>query len=646
VTTAGQVSDSLRDEIINLVDRLPGLGWAALANGDFLYHSRALQAYVGVPTDQMGSVNSDGSFGWRSTLHPEDYDRLAACWMTAVAGGSEYDVSHRVITASGETRWIRSTARPHKGDDGRIEYWLGTCVDIQDAMLAVEQSREREAWLRKLIDTVPAPIWSADPNGHPKFLNRALVDQTGIDLKNITRSERNGFAEAIADAVHPDDVNEVGKALHTAFSTGETFKAKYRQRRADGAWRWISGEASPLRNDNDEIVQWFGVCHDIHDEVSAREALLEREERLKLVVDTIPGLVWACDAQGRPTYYNRRLADWSGLSREDIHQGTTKTISDALRPVVHPDDYAQVEGSILFSLDNGDPWMLRYRQRRSDGTWRWMEGRMEPLRDDSGIIAQWYGLELDVDIEVRAQESLREAHEKLAKAAQFAGMAELSASIAHEVSQPLASVAASAAACTRWLSMTPPKLDRAQMSAEAVLRDANDASEVVQRVRALFQKNSDDRSLDDINRIAASVCSLLGEEMSSKGIQIVTELADGLPQVRVDDIQIQQVLVNLVRNACEAMLDNGERIKRVTVKTERDEHHVRVSVSDTGSGIEDPERIFTPFFTTKENGMGMGLSICRSVLYSHNGRLWADSAPDGAVLTFLLTETEDAPAHA
>jgi len=645
VTTGGHISDSLRGEIIDLVDRLPGLGWAALADGEFLYHSRALQAHVGFSNDELGSVGADGSFGWRKTLHPEDYDRLASCWMAAVAGEGEYDVSHRVITASGETRWIRSTARAQRGGDGRIVYWLGTCLDIQDAMLAVEQSREREAWLRKLIDTVPAPIWSADPSGHPKFLNKALVEQTGINLKNIARSEQNDFSEAIADAVHPDDVYEVGKALHQAFSTGETFKAKYRQRRADGAWRWISGEASPLRNESEEIVQWFGVCHDIHDEVSARETLLEREERLKLVVDTIPGLVWACDADGRPTYYNRRLAEWSGLSREDIKKQESVTISDALKPIIHPDDYAQVEGSMLLSLTNGDPWMQRYRQRRSDGTWRWMEGRMEPLRDESGSIVQWYGLELDVEVEVRTQESLREAHEKLAKAAQFAGMAELSASIAHEVSQPLASVAASAAACTRWLSMTPPKLDRAKMSAEAVLRDANDASEVVQRVRALFQKNSDDRDLDDINRIATSVCNLLSEEMNSKGIQIVTELADDLPRVRVDDIQIQQVFVNLIRNACEAMSDNGEKAKRVTVKTERNEHHVRVSVADTGIGIEDSERIFTPFFTTKENGMGMGLSICRSVLYSHNGRLWADSAPDGAVVTFLLTETDEVVEH-
>ena len=645
MTTGGHISDSLRGEIIDLVDRLPGLGWAALADGEFLYHSRALQAHVGFSNDELGSVGADGSFGWRKTLHPEDYDRLASCWMAAVAGEGEYDVSHRVITASGETRWIRSTARAQRGGDGRIVYWLGTCLGIQDAMLAVEQSREREAWLRKLIDTVPAPIWSADPSGHPKFLNKALVEQTGINLKNIARSEQNDFSEAIADAVHPDDVYEVGKALHQAFSTGETFKAKYRQRRADGAWRWISGEASPLRNESEEIVQWFGVCHDIHDEVSARETLLEREERLKLVVDTIPGLVWACDADGRPTYYNRRLAEWSGLSREDIKKQESVTISDALKPIIHPDDYAQVEGSMLLSLTNGDPWMQRYRQRRSDGTWRWMEGRMEPLRDESGSIVQWYGLELDVEVEVRTQESLREAHEKLAKAAQFAGMAELSASIAHEVSQPLASVAASAAACTRWLSMTPPKLDRAKMSAEAVLRDANDASEVVQRVRALFQKNSDDRDLDDINRIATSVCNLLSEEMNSKGIQIVTELADDLPRVRVDDIQIQQVFVNLIRNACEAMSDNGEKAKRVTVKTERNEHHVRVSVADTGIGIEDSERIFTPFFTTKENGMGMGLSICRSVLYSHNGRLWADSAPDGAVVTFLLTETDEVVEH-
>jgi len=233
---------------------------------------------------------------------------------------------------------------------------------------------------------------------------------------------------------------------------------------------------------------------------------------------------------------------------------------------------------------------------------------------------------------------LRRASDKLAQATQAASLAELSASIAHEVNQPLAAIVANSHACHRWLSAAPPNIERAKITAERITRDANSAADVVSRIRALFKRSLNPRSREDINGLISGVCRLMSEEIAQKDSRINTNLEPDLPLVVLDRVQVQQVFVNLIRNGIEAMDAVVGDARTLQIRSCRDGvQAIRVEICDAGTGFNDPERAFEPFFTTKQKGMGMGLAICRSIVESHGGRLWAaNNSTRGATVAFTL----------
>ena len=245
-----------------------------------------------------------------------------------------------------------------------------------------------------------------------------------------------------------------------------------------------------------------------------------------------------------------------------------------------------------------------------------------------------------------AQTELRIASDKLAQATQAASLAELSASIAHEVNQPLAAIVANSHACHRWLSAEPSNIRRAKITAERIIRDAKSAADVVDRIRALFRRAPQAKTAEDINGLIDEVLQLMGSEIAGKNIRVEKDLEAHLPVVALDRIQVQQVFVNLIRNGMEAMETVVDGARLLTIRSCRDGlDAVRVEVRDAGVGLEDPERVFEPFFTTKQSGMGMGLAICRSIIESHGGLLWAaNNDTGGATVTFTLRlAAEQAP---
>ena len=223
--------------------------------------------------------------------------------------------------------------------------------------------------------------------------------------------------------------------------------------------------------------------------------------------------------------------------------------------------------------------------------------------------------------QMRAEEALRQASDELAKATQAASLAELSASIAHEVNQPLAAIVANSHACHRWLSAEPPNLERAKITAERIIRDANSAADVVSRIRAVFKQSTETRSSTALGSAIAEALDLMAEEAARRRVRIDTDIEDDLPLVALDRVQVQQVLINLMRNGIEAMESTPEA-RVLGLRVRRIGNVVQTEISDLGRGVEFPDRVFEPFFTTKEQGMGMGLAICRSIVESHGGRLW------------------------
>lgn len=504
--------------------------------------------------------------------------------------------------------------------------------------------RQSERELSQLVNMVPSHLWRLSDEGDPVFFSKRMVEYLGLDVGGYDRPGTSGLAAAIAAVIHPDDASRLHEALRHSIATGESFAMRYRVRRADGVTRWMDGRAEPLRDEDGRILQWYGMLHDIDDQVHAEQALRESEKQARALVDALPTHIWAATAAGEPSYLNRRLAEYVGLTVNDLDVPELSRLQMAIVSSVHPDDSPAVGLALRHSFGTGETFAMKYRQRRADGVYRWISGRAEPLRDPDGRILQWYGLNFDIDDDVRTQEELRRTQERLAVASQAASLAELSASIAHEVNQPLAAIVANSHACHRWLSAEPANVERAKVTVERMIRDANSAADVVSRIHALFKHSTESRSLTMLAAVIAEARELMAEEASRRVVRVDIEVEKELPPVALDRVQIQQVLVNLMRNGMEAMHGvAGERVLRLGVH--RAGELIRTEISDLGPGIEFPERIFDPFFTTKGNGMGMGLAISRSIVEGHGGRLWAENGePHGATFIFTLP-LETSPAH-
>jgi C4-dicarboxylate-specific signal transduction histidine kinase len=276
---------------------------------------------------------------------------------------------------------------------------------------------------------------------------------------------------------------------------------------------------------------------------------------------------------------------------------------------------------------------------------RYLAATYTPLRPDSERVEAALVISRDLTEHMLASEALREAQMELAHANRVATMGQLTASIAHEVNQPLAAIIANAEACLRWLDRETPDLDKARRSVEWVIDDSNRANEVIRRVRSLAKKTDLEKIPLDINHVVNEVVALVQRELTSHQALLRMELAPALPMTRGDRVQLQQVIINLVMNGAEAMQSVTDRPRELVIRSRQEEtQQVLVGVIDSGVGIsaEDADRLFNPFFTTKSSGMGMGLSICRSIIEAHGGRLWATAnIRHGATFQFTLPVNAD-----
>jgi PAS domain S-box-containing protein len=628
-------ADASLTRALKIFENMPGFAWSADPVGKFTYISPNALAYLGTVQQDLDPLADEDEFGWRRVVHPDDYDRIAARWRHCLQTGDRYDTEHRLRRADGVYRWFRNSGQPARDAEGRIVEWYGTTIDIEEQKRAEATLRDRERELSQLVDMVPSHLWRLTPDGQPTFFNRRMTDFLGLDVANMDRPGISRL-EAMIEAVHPDDALEFRHALNHCLATGKSFALRYRLRRADGVYRWMSSRAEPMRDHHGRIAQWYGLCHDIDNHVKAEEALRERERSLWQLVETLPAMIDCATPDGEPIYRSQQLREFLGYNLEDLDEAGKPRLAATLDAGVHPDDLAAVKEKYAHSLATGEPYARKHRLRRFDGEYRWVETRAAAMRNTEGAIVQWNVICLDIDGEVRAQEELRLAQDRLARASQAASLAELSASIAHEVNQPLAAIVANSHACHRWLSAEPPNVERAKITSERIVRDANSAADVISRVRALFRQSLEPRKTTTLQSAIAEARNLMAEEASRRRIRMDVDVESNLPLIAFDRVQLQQVLINLIRNGMDAM-DCATRDKIIGMRVRRTGAVVRTEISDRGQGIHLPEKIFEPFFTTKEHGLGMGLAICRSIVESHGGRLWAEkNEPKGAIFIFTL----------
>jgi PAS domain S-box-containing protein len=350
------------------------------------------------------------------------------------------------------------------------------------------------------------------------------------------------------------------------------------------------------------------------------------------MADTAPVLIWMTGTDGLCNYFNKPWLEFTGRSMD-------QEVGTGWIEGVHPDDVQGCFDGFLPAFHARKPFRMEYRLRRADGEYRWVMESGIPRYTGVGDFAGYIGSNIDITDLKRAQEErerLRQLEADLAYINRVSMMAELAASLAHEVKQPIAAAVTDAKTCVRWLRRDVPDVAEASEAASRMVKDATRADDILDRVRSLYSRDTPQRELIDVNEIVREMIVLLQEKADRYSVSVHTELDAGLPAITADRVQLQQVLMNLMLNAIEAMKDTSGDLTISSKKTAEDQ--LLISVSDSGIGIppERADRIFEAFYTTKPQGTGMGLSISRRIIESHGGRLWA-STNSGRGTTFQFT---------
>ena len=569
--------------------------------------------------------------------HPEDRPDLLKVIENASAGATQFEHTYRLLLPDGSVKHVHALAHALQGASGNREF-VGAATDITSIKRAEEELRKSEKELRDVIDSIPALVWSALPDGSNIYVNKRFVEYTGSSPEQTAGSGWQAL-------VHPDDLERHAGKWIEAVATGKPHESEVRSRRSDGQYRWQLDRGVPLRDEDGNIVKWYGVTTDIEDRKRAEEALQRSKAYLAEAqrLSKTGSFAWSTTKDN--TYYSDECCRLLGFEPNE-----TPPPLEAVLERIHPEDQPYCRELVERSIHDKVDVEFDYRIIDSDKSVRNIHCVSHPVLDQDGNLDEFIGTVIDVTERKRADEERQAAQQErerlnqleadLAHTNRVSTLGEMAASLAHEIKQPISAAITSANSCIEWLAHEPPNIERARAAAARIDRYGNRAAEIIDHIRSFYKKSPPQRELVDVNGIIQEMLTLLKGEADRYSVAMRTNLSAELPRVMVDHVQLQQVFMNLMVNAIEAMKDSGGEL---TVKSELQDSQIQFSVSDVGVGLprEKMDQIFSAFFTTKTQGSGMGLAISRSIVESHGGRLWA-TANDGQGATFHFS----LPTHA
>jgi PAS domain S-box-containing protein len=657
--------DSLRereDESRLIMDTIPGMVALLTSTGEIERLNRQLLDYFGQSQDELRDWATNG------TIHPDDVAHVVEVFSESIASGRPYDIVQRFRRWDGVYRWAQNRGFPLHDRDGQIIRWCVLLTDIDERKRAETQLAGEKrllemvasgASLSDVLDALCRFVEDAATNCHCGVY---LVDRRGPIFRNAAAPTLPAsFNDPIDRLPVRSELGPCGRAacLKTqvivadvesdALWQASAFRALALANGLRSCWstpicsldghvlgtfviyRRTPGSPAPLQQD---LITQVTHIASIAIERARKETALTRSEaflsdgqRLSLT----GSFSW---------HVTTDEITWSEQLYRiyDIEPGTPVT-PELIRTRVHPEDVSLLEK--MKSIDHagrGGGFEWQYRLLMPDGSIKYLHAVSHAMRDANGQL-EYIAAVQDVTERRLSEEAIAKARAELAKVASATSLGVLTAAIAHEVNQPLAGIMTNAGTCLRMLDATPPHIDGARETARRTIRDSNRASDVIARLRALFARKEFTLEALDLNDAAREVVALASSDLQRNRIVLQPEFAEDLPVVTGDRVQLQQVILNLLRNGAEAMADVQDRPRQLVIRTERDDDRVRLAVRDAGVGLplESVDSLFDAFFTTKNGGMGIGLFVSRSIIERHQGRLWAEPNRVGPGATFSLS---------
>jgi PAS domain S-box-containing protein len=613
-----------------LIESVPCHFWSTNANGEPTYVNQRLLDYFGIRFEEQKRD--------MTVLHPDDVAETERALNHAFQTGESFQRVHRLRRADGEYRWHRVRAEPLRDHSGNVIQWYGFSIDIDEAKKSEDRLRRREAYLaetQRLTHTATG-VYNAT---EILYFSDEAFHLFGFDPMQGLPSR-----EAMWQRIHPDDVETVNEKIEHALHEKRSFQNEFRLKLPDGTLKHVEAEILPVFSATGEFVEIIATAVDVTERKRAEDTLRRGEAWLAQAQRLSHTGTWVLNGT------TMRFLYWSNESYRIWGFDPLKGLPtrDEMWERIHPDDRERLWGEVQEALREKRDFLAEFKILLPDGTVKYVEANTHHEFSPLGALLEVVCTNVDVTERKHAQderEQLRQLEADLAHINRVSTMGELAASLSHEILHPIATARNNARAGMRFLEMNPPNLDEAREALGCVVRDADRAKDIVGRIRNQIKRSPPRKERFDLNEAINEVIVMVRSAIAKNGVSVSARLMDGLVPVRGDRVQLQQVLVNLILNAVEAMGSVEDGPRELLIRTEQSQTGgILVAVRDSGPGI-DPvnlERVFEPFYTTKTAGVGMGLSICQTIINGHGGRLWMSAnEPRGAVFQFTLPAVQE-----